>query len=60
MYYVILKSLFAAECGGAVEWNKVERKGTGQVDVIPVVVEEPAGIGRLRGSGIGGRRNNPA
>jgi hypothetical protein len=52
MYHVILKSLFAGVRGGAVGWNKFERKGTAQMDghpgghtghgmdSIPAVVEE--------------------
>ncbi len=40
MYYVILKSLFAAVRGGAVGWNKFERKGTAQMESVPKLVEE--------------------
>lgn len=40
MYYVILKSLFAAVRGGAVGWNKFERKGTAQMDPVHAVVED--------------------
>ncbi len=32
MYYVILKSLVAAVRGGAVGWNKFERRGTAQLE----------------------------
>ena len=32
MYYVILKSVVAALHGGAVGWNKLERRGTARVE----------------------------
>lgn len=38
MYYVILKSVVAAVRGGAVGWNKFERRGTARVDVGHAVV----------------------
>jgi len=34
MYYVILKSIFAAVRGGAVGWNKFERRGTAQMETV--------------------------
>lgn len=36
MYYVILKSVVMALRGGAVGWDKFERKGTAQIEVRPV------------------------
>ncbi len=40
MYYVIIKSLLAAVHGGAVGWNKFERRGTVRLDPAPPLDSE--------------------
>ena len=46
MYWVILKSLVAAVRGGAVGWNKFDRRGTAQMDGVHVAAEEPVPVTR--------------
>jgi cellulose synthase/poly-beta-1,6-N-acetylglucosamine synthase-like glycosyltransferase/spore germination protein YaaH/peptidoglycan/xylan/chitin deacetylase (PgdA/CDA1 family) len=47
MYYVILKSLVAAVRGGAVGWNKFERRGTARLETEQAAAEDRTASPRL-------------